>query len=213
VAGALGGDGIDGVRCVGSGHSAPSTANAPPRRLRPPRGSANPAMGRSRIGLSAGERTTRIRRLDDVMGDRGGFSDSPGACVAERAVGTRTMAALKDRFRNRFNGAAIRGDLNLPETRGLNRRGGSGQVIGSGAAGLGAGGLARWPGRDGLRWRTVGTVSADTIGFGTGRPSPGRRPRSRAPRANVGARSGPASSSRVSAFGVVGRQRRSPDGG
>jgi len=144
---------------------------------------------------------------------RGESSDSSGARVAEGVVGTWTMAAPEDRFRNRPEGGAIRGDLNLPETRGLNRRGGSERVVESGAAGLGARGFARWPERDGVRRRTGGTVSADTFGFGTGRPSPGRRPRSREPRANVGARSGPASSSRVSAFGVVDGQRRSPDGG
>jgi len=133
--------------------------------------------------------------------------------VAERTIGTQTMAASGGRFRNRFNDAAIRGDLNLPETRGLNRRGGSEQVIESGAAGLGTDGLARWPEREFLSRRSAGTVLADTIGFGTGRPDRGVDPGRLAPRANVGARSGPASSSRVFAGGAVERRRRSPDGG
>jgi len=179
VAGGLGGDEIDGVRCVGSGHSAPSTANAPPPRLRPPRGPANPAMGRSRIGPGAGKSVPRIRWLDDASGGRDGSSDSSRSPAADKAMGTQTMAAPEGRFRNRFNDAAIQGDLSLPETSGLNRRGGSEQVVESGAAGLGTRGFARWPERDGMGRRSGGTVSADTIGFGTGRPSPGRRPRSR----------------------------------
>jgi len=122
-------------------------------------------------------RSAGIRRLDEASGGRDGSSDSSRSSAVDRAIETQTMAAPGGRFRNRFNDAAIQGDLNLPETSGLNRRAGSEQVVESGAAGLGTRGFARWPERDGMRRRSGGTVSADTIGFVTGRPSPGRRPR------------------------------------
>ena len=106
------------------------------------------ASGPRGFGGSMKSRATRVES-----------SDSSGARVVEGAIETRTMAALEDWSRNRSKDAAIRGDLNSPETRGLNRRGGSERVVESGAAGLGAGGLARWPERDGVRRRTGGTVS------------------------------------------------------
>jgi len=123
------------------------------------------------------------------------------------------MAVSGGRCRNRPDGAAIRGDLNLPETSGLNRRGWSGQVIESGAAGL-------------VRRRSCPVARAGRFAEGVGRHGVRGQDRIRHGKAIAGASTpakgaacerrgsiGPGFEFEVSAFGVVDRHGRSPDGG
>lgn len=154
----------------------------------------------------------RIRWLGDASGDTRRVFGSFRAAGCKAGDWNSNHRGARRPVRNRSSGAVNQGDLNLPETSGLSRRIGNEQVVESGAAGLGTGGFARWPERDGLSGRSVGTVSADTIGFGTGRLAPGRRPRRRR-RVRTSSLIGLGFEFEGVSIGVVDGQWRCPDGG